>query len=107
MNIDKSITSFHLALQNVTYEIERTTNTERKIPSLELVTVNAHMDASDSAENVSNDSAEANVKASIGHSSSIASICPQLQKELDLVSDGLEVNKKIRVCIEFALGNKH
>ena len=26
MNTDKSITSFHLALKNVTYEIERTTN---------------------------------------------------------------------------------
>ena len=62
-----------------------------------MVTVNAHMDASDSAENVSNDSAEVNVKASIGHSSSIASICPQLQKELDLVSEYLIRGKDVDV----------
>jgi len=54
--IGKSTISFHLALQNVTNEIVRTSNTE-KILILELVTVNAHMEASGMTENVSNDSA--------------------------------------------------
>lgn len=92
---DKSTTSFHFALQNITDETVRTSNDDQ-IPILELVTVDANMEASRLEEMVSNDSLEVNVEAPTG-SSSITCICPILHKKLDLVCEYLIRGKNVDI----------